>query len=107
MPDSEDCCLGYINPIIEEVCENFEEIRLPKAHWTKTRMLEAVRIGGLSEDALARMAVMRLDDLKKIFLIPRGNVITRSPRDTERQRHTVLYALDWTFINHYYGVDCQ
>ena len=107
MPESKSCWLGYLNPIIAEECESFEEITLPKTYWTKARMLKAAEIGGLTTEILERMNLMKLDDLKNMFLIKRGTVITDSEKDPEKKRHTAVYALDWTFLTHYYGVDCQ
>ena len=107
MPESRCCCLGLQSPIAAGCCEAFEEILLPKTHWTKTRMLEVARIGGLDQRSLDIMSLVSLDDMLQLFLIKRCTVITGSPKDPKKQRHTSLYALDWRFIRHYCGVDCQ
>ena len=107
MPEAGSCCMGYLNPMIAEECESFEEIMLPKTYWTKARMLKAAEIGGLNSDALEKMELMKLEDLKSIFLIKKAIIKTGSEKDPAKQRHTAMYALDWNFISHYYGVDCQ
>ncbi len=90
----EEC--GWIDsPMYDDYfSDESEDWMLPKSRWTKGKVMEYCRIEGVPDKAMKALERMTLDDIKACFLVNAGTMMTGSPTDAERQRHTMFYLLD-------------